>query len=167
MLRAVRFSRQFNFTYESNTLNLIKETNDLLLGSPWERIRSEFFKILNLPDVTQSLLELDKLGLLSLLIPEIESMKGMEQGTHHDYDLREHSLKAAHFAEETLENMKQYFPQYGERLKNYFSDQLESDIQRGQALIFTAFLHDIGKPLTKIEKGEHIHFQSILLCSRR
>ena len=129
-----------------------------MLDSPWERIRSEFFKILNMPDVTQSLLELDKLGLLSLLIPETKSMKGMEQGRHHDYDLWKHSLKSAHFAQETLENLNQYFPQYGERLKKYFSDPLESDIQRGQALIFTAFLHDIGKPQTKIEEGEHIHF---------
>ncbi len=158
ILRAVRFSRNFNFTYEPNTLNLIKEMKDHLLVSPWERIRSEFFKILNLPDATQSLLELDRLGLLSLLIPEIESMKGVEQGTHHDYDLWEHSLKAVHFAEETLENIKQYFPQYGERLKNYFSDQLESEIQRSQVLILTAFLHDIGKPLTKIERGKQIHF---------
>ena len=158
MLRAVRFSRKFNFTYESYTLNSIKEMKDRLLVSPWERIRSEFFKILNLPDASQSLLELDKLGILSLLIPEIESMKGMEQGIHHDYDLWEHSLKAAHFAEETLENIEQYFPQYGERLKNYFSDQLESEIQRSQVLVLTAFLHDMGKPLTKTERGKQIHF---------
>jgi len=43
ILRAIRFSRNFNFTYESNTLNSIKETKDHLLLSPRERIRRALF----------------------------------------------------------------------------------------------------------------------------
>ncbi len=158
LLRAVRFSRHFNFTLESQTLNLVKETKEHLLKCPWERIRSEFFKILNLPDVNKTLLELDRLGLLILLIPEIESFRGIEQGEYHDYDLWEHSLKTAHFTEAILQNIKYYFPKYEESLKIYFSEQLESEIKRNQILIFTGFLHDTGKPLTKNKRGNQIHF---------
>lgn len=158
ILRAVRFSRHLNFTYESNTLKLMKNMNDHLLHAPWERIRSEFFKILDPPDAMQSLLELDRLGLLSLLMPEIESMKGVEQGAHHDYDLWDHSLKTVHFAEAILSSIQDYFPQYAERLNAYLSTPLESDIQRNQVLLFTAFLHDMGKPSTKMETGKDIHF---------
>lgn len=160
ILRAVRFARHLNFTYESNTLKLIKTMNDRLLLSPWERIRSEFFKILDPPDAMQSLLELDRLGLLSLLMPEIESMKGMEQGSHHDYNLWDHSLKTVHFAEAVLASMQDYFPQYGERLNAYFNNSLECDVQRYHVLLFTAFLHDMGKPSTKMETGKDIHFHN-------
>jgi len=158
ILRAVRFARQFDFSLEACTLNLLKESKSILLTCPWERIRSEFFKILNLPNASQSLIELDRLGLLSLLIPEIESMKGLEQGKHHEYELCEHSLKTTHFVEIILKNIKNYFPHHEESLENYFQQQLESEIQRNNLLKFIALLHDIGKPLTKTKKNNQIHF---------
>lgn len=158
ILRAVRFSRKFNFHLESQTLNLIRESKGRLLTCPWERIRSEYFKILSLPHASQSLRDLDRLGVLPLLIPEIESMKGVDQGTNHDYELWEHSLKTVQYLETILQGITHYFPQYGDTLKDYFDHQLESEIQRSNLLIFIALLHDTGKPLTRSKKNEQIHF---------
>ena len=158
ILRAVRFARQFDFSLEAHTFNLIKESKRNMLMCSWERMRSEFFKILTLPHASQSLIELDRLGVLSLLIPEIERMKGVDQGTYHDYKLWEHSLKTVHYVETILHNITHYFPQHGKSLENYFRLQLESEIQRNNVLIFIALLHDIGKPLTKSEKNNQIHF---------
>lgn len=158
ILRAVRFSRKCNFNLESQTLHLMKKSKKLLLKCPWERIRSELFKILSLPQASQSLRELDQLGVLSLLMPEIESMKGLDQGTHHDYELWEHSLQTVHFTETILLSIKDYFPQHGEFLDKYFRQELESEIQRNNLLTFIALLHDIGKPLTKSVRNNQIHF---------
>lgn len=158
ILRAIRFSRKFHFSLESQTLNLIEENKGRLLTCPWERIRSELFTILTLPHASQSLIELDRLGVLSLLIPEIESMKGIDQGKNHDYELWEHSLKTVHYAETILYNITQYLPQHGNTLESYFSQQLESEIQRNNLLIFIALLHDIGKPSTRSKKNNQVHF---------
>lgn len=158
ILRAVRFARKLNFSIESHTLNLIKENMKSFLNCPWERIRSEFFKILDIPNIPHSLRTLDQLEILPLMIPEIESLKGVEQGMHHDYDLWEHSLKTVHFTETILCNTKDHFPQFGEYLDNYFQQELEIDIQRKHLLSFIALLHDIGKPLTKSTKNNQVHF---------
>jgi len=158
ILRAVRFARKLNFSIESHTLNLIKENMKSLLNCPWERIRSEFFKILDIPNIPQSLSTLDQLGILPLMIPEIESLKRLGQGMHHDYELWEHSLKTVHFTETILLNMNDHFPQFGEYLDKYFQQELEIDIQRKHLLSFIALLHDIGKPLTKSTKNNQVHF---------
>ena len=97
ILRAVRISLIHNLTIDSTTRTLINETSELLPSSPWERIKNEFFTIIALPDAIHSLKVLDSLGLLTLLIPEMEAFKGMEQGKHHDCDLWEHSIRTVHF----------------------------------------------------------------------
>jgi tRNA nucleotidyltransferase/poly(A) polymerase len=159
MLRAVRLSRTCNCTLVPQTENLIIDQKKLLLTSPWERIRNEFFMILNSTAGTSSSLEaLDRLDLLSLLIPELEKMKGMEQGIHHDYTLWEHSLKTAHWTEVILNDLERFFPRHIPALTTYFTEQLEDDITRGSLLTFTALLHDMGKPATKTSGYGTAHF---------
>jgi len=159
MLRAVRLSRTCNCTLVPETKNLIKDLKKLLITSPWERIRNEFFMILNsTAAVSSSLEELDRLGLLSLLIPELDQMKDLEQGIHHDYTLWEHSLKTAHWTDTILKNIEHYFPRHAATLSNYFSEELEDGIQRGSLLIFSAFLHDVGKPAAQTPGSGTAHF---------
>jgi len=158
ILRAVRISLKYSLTIYSTTLNLIHESNNLLPECPWERIRSELFLILNLPDVMHSLKVLDSLGLLCLLLPEITIFKGMQQGTHHEYDLWEHSIRTVHFIEVILQNLNYYFPQHQESLITYFNEQLETDIRRTNLLKFIALIHDTGKPSSLITKGTQITF---------
>jgi putative nucleotidyltransferase with HDIG domain len=159
ILRAVRLSRKCNCTLVPQTENLIKDLKKLLLTSPWERIRNEFFMILSsTTELPSPLEELDRLGLLSLLIPELEKMKGLEQGIHHDYTLWEHSLKTAHFVGVILKDIDHYFPRHAQALSNYFTEELEDEITRGTLLIFTALLHDIGKPATRTAGNDTAHF---------
>ena len=158
ILRAVRFSLKYNFAIDPHTLTLLLDVKNRLPGCCWERIRNELFNIFNQPAVLRSLRELDKLGLLTLLIPEIEIFKGLEQGVHHGYDLWEHSLRTSHFTETVLQNIKYYIPQHEDSLENYFNEQLETEIERGSLLKFTALIHDAGKPLTKINEGNQTSF---------
>lgn len=154
MLRAVRLSRTGNCTLVPQTENLIKDQKMLLLTAPWERIRNEFFMILkSAGGASSSLEELDRLGLLSLLIPELETMKGLDQGIHHFYTLWDHSIKTAHFTDGILNDLERFFPRYGAALANYFTGELEDGIRRGDLLIFTALLHDMGKPAARTAPG--------------
>jgi len=159
MLRAVRLSRSGNCTLLPQTENLIKDQKMLLLTSPWERIRNEFFMILeSTADPSSSLEELDRLGLLTLLIPELENMKGLDQGIHHFYTLWDHSIKTAHFTDGILNDLERSFPRHAAALANYFSEELEDGVIRGTLLIFTALLHDIGKPATRFAGNGTAHF---------
>jgi putative nucleotidyltransferase with HDIG domain len=159
MLRAVRLSATGNCALVPETENLIKDLKKLLLTSPWERIRNEFFMILDsTAPVSSSLEELDRLGLLSLLIPELDHMKDLEQGIHHDYTLWEHSLKTANWTDTILKNIGHYFPRHAATLAHYFTEELHDGIQRGTLLIFSALLHDVGKPATQSSGAGTAHF---------
>ncbi len=159
MLRAVRLSRSGNCTLLPQTENLIKDQKMLLLTSPWERIRNEFFMILkSTAGVSSSLEELDRMGLLTLLIPELEKMKGLHQGIHHFYSLWDHSIKTAHFTDVILNDLERFFPRHAPALANYFSEELEDGIIRGTLLVFTALLHDMGKPAAHTAGNGTSHF---------
>jgi poly(A) polymerase len=158
LLRAVRFAKQYHFTIEPGTERRIREATERLLTCSWERIRNEFFIILCLPGASAALKQLDSLGILSILLPEIDGMKGMDQGTHHDYTLFEHALQTVHHTETILLNPERFFPRHKDLIQRHFIHTIEAAISGSALALFIALLHDIGKPLTCMKRDGEIHF---------
>ena len=158
LLRAVRFSRQFRFMLEPGTENRIRERKDKLTTCSWERIRNEFFMIMYQPGAAESLKQLDSLELLSILLPEIDAMKGVEQGAHHASTLFEHALRTVHCMEMILLNPEKFFPRHKEVLQIHFAHPIEGAVPGRALAIFIALLHDIGKPSTCMKRDGEIHF---------
>ncbi len=79
MLRAIRFASALAFEIESGTWSAIKrEAQEIAIVSP-ERIREELLKILVNPHRLRGFDLLDKSGLLAVVLPEVEALKGCEQ----------------------------------------------------------------------------------------
>jgi poly(A) polymerase len=79
MLRAVRFASTLAFEIESGTWSVIRaEANEILVVSP-ERVRDELLKILVDAHRLRGFDLLDKSGLLGVILPEVEALKGCEQ----------------------------------------------------------------------------------------
>jgi poly(A) polymerase len=123
MMRAVRFATQLNFTIEEKTFkSLTNNVERIKIVSP-ERIVGELNKILMCDHPSKGFILLEKSGLLRVILPELDNLKGaetIEGKTHKDNFL--HSIKV-------LDNLS----------KN--SDNLW--------LRWAALLHDIAKPVTK------------------
>ncbi|MGB0356860.1 MAG: CCA tRNA nucleotidyltransferase, partial [Cytophagales bacterium] len=129
MFRAVRFATQLSFTLEEQTITSIqKEAHRISILSK-ERIITELNKILCTPKPAEGLLLLDKVGLLKLVIPEMEKLKGAEtiQGQSHK-DNFIHTLQVVNNVAKSLAGKS-----HPKRLW----------------LIWAAMLHDIAKPATK------------------
>ncbi|MGB8357847.1 MAG: HD domain-containing protein, partial [Bacteroidales bacterium] len=123
MMRAVRFSSQLGFTISDETLASISRNAERIKIVSAERITVELNKIIatDVPSAGFALLE--KTGLLELILPEIDQLKGVEdkEGKGHK-DNFHHTLKV-------LDNVASR------------SDDLW--------LRWAALLHDVAKPVTK------------------
>ena len=122
MLRAVRFSTVLNFAIEGATLTAITSNKELLAKISQERIRDEFFKMIDSEAPATGIILLQKTGLLHYIVPELEEGIGCEQKGAHIYDVYDHLLHAlAHAADKKL----------------------------SRVIRLTALFHDIGKPATR------------------
>jgi putative nucleotidyltransferase with HDIG domain len=77
MLRAVRLASTLEFEIESGTWSAIR-AEEIVAVSP-ERIRVELLKILTDARRVRGFDLLDKSGLLAVILPEVEALKGCEQ----------------------------------------------------------------------------------------
>lgn len=123
MMRAVRFACQLGFTIEENTLaSIARNSERISIVSP-ERIITELNKIILCRQPSAGFLLLDQAGLLKLIFPEFDKLKGVDtrEGRGHK-DNFHHTLKV-------LDNVS----------------RLSADLW----LRWAAILHDIAKPVTK------------------
>lgn len=95
MLRAARFASQLGFSVEPATLSGMREEARGLSRVAVERVRDELFSLLLGEHPSVGLDLLAETGILALLLPEIDRMRGMRQPEiHHDKDVYHHTLKA-------------------------------------------------------------------------
>ncbi|GAC1567854.1 MAG: CCA tRNA nucleotidyltransferase [Ktedonobacteraceae bacterium] len=93
MLRAVRLTTRGHFNLDTWTQGLIRRDAALLPAVAPERIHDELYTILEPGGATARLRLLDELGLLTVLIPELITARGMRQPLPHYWDVFEHSLE--------------------------------------------------------------------------
>lgn len=166
ILRAVRQAAAFNFKIDLATRKSMKQAANLLPNISPERKRDELFKILDGPTPDASIRALEMLGVFPHLMPELSAMKGVEQSSHHLYDVWEHTLKVMGCLEEILatlgiiqtsqrskdqfnELLTQHLGKYQENFSSHFVKTLNTDRTVRAALFFAALYHDVEKPATK------------------
>jgi poly(A) polymerase len=123
MMRAIRFATQLNFSIEEETFKSIVSNAGRIKIVSKERIVTELNKIIMCDHPSTGFILLEKSGLLRLIFPELDNMKGVEkkEGKAHK-DNFHHSIKV-------LDNISKH------------SDNIW--------LRWAALLHDIAKPVTK------------------
>ena len=141
ILRAFSLSAILNFKIDKETLKIIKpKVNKLSKISP-ERIREELFKILDRPDSFGYLVQLDRLKILKVIIPEIEIMRGVKQGPYHHLDVWQHTLETIKQLEDLIRELKR-----NKEVRDYLNQDISSQRRRLSLIKLGALLHDIGKP---------------------
>lgn len=154
LLRAVRFKNQFDFSYHPDTEKALKEYAHLVVDISKERVQDELTKMLLSPRPAHAMRELDKLGMLELILPEVTACKGVRQPLkyHQEGDVFTHLLMALH-------SLQDYLLQ-DSKIKN-------SKFILTKELAWAVFLHDIGKPQTFQVKPDRIHFDGHAKLSAR
>lgn len=167
LMRAIRLARELNLDIEPVTEETIRLNKHLVVGVPSEKTREEFLKVMALPYAANSLRHLDELGLLSLIIPEMEGMKGVKQPGEHYWDVFDHSIESVAAIEFLLresdwvygrEGMRAFVP-WSKEIENHFRGEIGAGVTRGTLIKIGAMLHDISKPATRsVDENGKIRF---------
>ncbi|MBN1374706.1 MAG: CCA tRNA nucleotidyltransferase [Dehalococcoidia bacterium] len=167
LMRAVRLARELNLDIEPDTEETIRLNKHLVTCVPSEKTREEFLKVMALPYACNSLRHLNDLGLLSLIIPEMEAMKGVKQPGEHYWDVFDHSIESVAAIEFLLresdwvygsEGMRAFAP-WSEEIENHFRGEIGAGVTRGTLIKIGAMLHDISKPATRtVDENGKIRF---------
>lgn len=158
MLRAVRIARECAFTVDRSTAALIISKSSLILEASIERIKREFFLILGLPGAHDSLRELDHIGILRHLLPEIDDIRHIHQTFPHRHTLYEHQMKTVQYIDMMHREGYRQFGRYGTQIHESCSQMVEECINRYSLLVFAGFIHDIGKMHTMDTKQNRTTF---------
>ena len=156
LLRAVRLAAQLGFSIEGGTRKQIMELAGTVSTVSAERLRQEIWKLLDCARPDEGVRELDALGLLSPLLPEVKALQGVAQSSRHHLDAYEHSLLAAYYAAE-LRNwlrggpppedcpLAQSLEPWTAGLRTHFCEEIAAGHDRAGWLVWHALLHDTGK----------------------
>jgi tRNA nucleotidyltransferase/poly(A) polymerase len=182
-LRALRLAAELGFALSPETETLIRRDGAALSRVSSERIRDELARLLALPQAAPYLGRLDDLNLLTIILPELEPLRGLIQPLPHSLDALAHSLETVRALEAILARRQEASTPGGEqqampnaqspisdaqldilapfadRLQAHLSQMLSESRPRLVTLKLAALLHDTGKPAARtLDKDGQIHF---------
>ena len=156
MMRCVRFATQLNFFIEDETFDALQRNAERIKIISGERIADEFNKIMLAKHPSKGIMDLERCGLLQLILPELVALEGVEtmngrghkDNFYHTLAVLENVVKAQESENEELRMKNEECLMEDDNVSNFQSSP--SGDERGALwLRWTALLHDIGKPKSK------------------
>ena len=165
LMRGPRLSAQLGFRIADETVEFIQRDAHLVTTVSQERVRDELMRLMAEPDVASSLRLLDRLGLLSHVIAEMDQARGVGQPKEHHWDVFNHIIETAGQVERLLQGpwdggdfVRDTIPRFPS-MEDYFAQEVSDGHSRLTLLKFAGLLHDIAKPATKtVESTGRIRF---------
>ncbi len=153
LLRAYRFAATHGLSLTPETEAAVCRHAGEFSRVAGERIHQELFPLLGVPQAGPILAQMDRVGLLLQIFPELEDLKGVEQNGYHHLDVFHHSLTAVFHLEEVLAEPARYFGELAAELARYAGVP-----PRPALLKLAALFHDAGKPKVKDRRADPDRF---------
>ncbi len=176
IIRGIRFAAKYNFRFHPLTRSLLQEATPLIPKTSQERLRDEIFKILDSPHVSSSMQALDSLDALHYLLPEVSSLKDLNQPPPHQENAFYHSLRTVDcladlmklltdedpislIDDEIRDSIFRCFSNFRQNIRIHLNTPINSERSIISLINLAALYHDIGKNETiEINQACKIHF---------
>ncbi len=154
ILRAFRFAVELSVTLEPSLTALMASASSGLSRIAGERLREELFAILQTDRASWALSQLNEVGALDVLFPELVPGRGIEQGGYHHLDVLNHQLEAVAQCDRMLVDLAEFSRALRAPLAAYLAQDVVERRSRQALVKLGALYHDVGKPATRRIKDD-------------
>ncbi|HZO04820.1 MAG TPA: HD domain-containing protein [Solirubrobacterales bacterium] len=159
LLRAARFAAQLDLEVDAATVSLARKAAAHAADPAGERQLAELRQLLGGPNPVRGLSLLDELELTTVVLPEVEGLRGVEQGPNHHLDVHGHTIAVLEHTLEVERDLPRFAGERADEVEALLEEPLADEVSRRTALRFGALLHDIAKPATRSEQGGFVGFR--------
>ena len=158
LLRACRLSAGLGLTIDPGTIELARAHAAHAADPAGERQFAELRGIVAGPDPLLGVELMDRLALTAVVLPELETLRGVVQNPNHHLDVLGHTLAVL---EEWLgieADLSEFAGDLAGEIEAFLAEPLADELTRLGALRFGALFHDLGKPETRSEGSGYVTF---------
>jgi poly(A) polymerase len=159
LLRAPRLAAELGLEIDPATVALATEAAPRAAEPAGERQLAELRQLMGGPDPLRGLRLLDELGITAVVLPEVEALRGVEQGPNHHLDVYGHTLAVLEHVLEVEGDLERFAGERAAEVTALLDEPLADEMSRRTGLRFGALFHDIAKPQTRAERDGFVGFR--------
>jgi poly(A) polymerase len=153
-LRLVRIATELTLEPDAETERLTRAHARRVPETSPERIWAELRRLVTADRVLDGLELAERLGVTAAVLPELETLRGVEQSHFHHLDVYGHTLEVLREQLRLEAGLEEVFGQLTPDLRSVLDEPLADELTRMQALRFAALFHDMAKPATRRELAD-------------
>jgi poly(A) polymerase len=144
-LRAIRLVTELDLELDPDTAAATSRHAAEIERVAPERVFGELKRVVTAERARKGLELMDAHGIMAAVLPELTTLRGVEQNEFHHTDVHGHTLEVLD-AVAALERNRGFL---GDRAADLLAEPLADELTRGGAMRFAALLHDAAKPQTR------------------
>jgi poly(A) polymerase len=151
VLRLVRVATELDLEPDRQSLAAARGQAGRLVGVSPERVFLELQRIVASAQALRGIELIGEIGATSVVLPELEALRGVEQSRFHHLDVYGHTLAVLERAIALTDSgaAEMLGVEHGVEVQALLAEPLGDGMTRGEALRWGALLHDAAKPATR------------------
>jgi poly(A) polymerase len=158
LLRAPRIAAELELEVDPGTRALARSEAGRATEAAGERQLAELRQLIACPDPLRGVELLDDLGLTAAVLPELDALRGVEQGPNHHLDVHDHTIAVLQQTLSVEAGLDRFAGERAEEVAALLDEPLADEFSRRDALRLGTLLHDIAKPQTRGERSGYVTF---------